>query len=60
MKKRTIFLLVTAFLAMFVGGVVSIFFYGQNDKFLENNKQNYHLKNSDALKEMHLTLSGDV
>lgn len=60
MKKRTIFLLVTAFLAMVVGGVGSIFFYGQNDQFLENNKQNYHVKNSDALKEMHLTLSGDV
>jgi hypothetical protein len=59
MKKSTIFLLTLAVTAMIIGGSGALFYYQQSAKSRDQIKNTYAVKNTDSLKEMHLTLAGN-
>ncbi|MGC6767411.1 DUF4097 family beta strand repeat-containing protein [Enterococcus sp. LJL128] len=61
MKKTTIFFLAIGILAMGVGAVGSAVFYQRaKTSMVEVKNEEYTVKNTDKIKELHLKLSGDT
>lgn len=61
MKKVTIFFLIIGILAMAVGGIGSAVFYQKaKASMVQTQHETYTIKNKKAVKELHLTLSGNA
>lgn len=61
MKKVTIFFLIIGVLAMAAGGIGSAVFYQRaKTSMVKNQQETYTIKNKKDIKELHLTLSGNV
>lgn len=61
MKKTTAFFLTVGVLAMIIGGIGSITFFRRAEHSMtEVKKEQYTIKNKQAIKEVHLNLSGNA